>query len=324
MFYAHAWAPALAMLICAAVGQPTSKESRSVLMIAVDDLRTQLSIYPEGGEYMKTPNIKRLAQRSVVFERAYVQVALCMPSRTSLLTSRRPDTSRSWTIEPDQWFRESGGQNWTTLPGAFLKAGYFTYGCGKIFHEKMPAYDPQDANISWSREAYYPRARGAGGLFDPDDVKGVHDLAHAFEGEDEAKLQDTQITSHAVSTIEKMANGSYGQDIAKGERKFFLAIGYVGKCEQPLLMLMLMLMPCFFFVLFVSIQGERVFAQKPMHSLNACSRCFFTVFFFNCASYLDCTNRMFPGLRQRGFLTCTRLIALQVSLIPIYLLEHKV
>ena len=35
-------------------------------------------------------------------------VALCMPSRTSLLTSRRPDTSRSWTIETDQ-VRESLG-----------------------------------------------------------------------------------------------------------------------------------------------------------------------------------------------------------------------
>ena len=38
------------------------------------DLRTQLSVYPEGGEYMHTPNFERLAKNSVVFERAYVQV----------------------------------------------------------------------------------------------------------------------------------------------------------------------------------------------------------------------------------------------------------
>lgn len=51
---------------------------------------------------MHTPHIEALATRSVVFERTYVSVALCMPSRTALLTSRRPDTSRSWTIEGDQ------------------------------------------------------------------------------------------------------------------------------------------------------------------------------------------------------------------------------
>ena len=91
-----------------------------VLMIAVDDLRTELSIYPEGASVpMHTPNIERIAERGLVFERAYVQVALCMPSRTSLLTSRRPDTSRSWTIEADQYWRKSGG-NFTTLPQHFM------------------------------------------------------------------------------------------------------------------------------------------------------------------------------------------------------------
>jgi hypothetical protein len=62
---------------------------------------SEVSAYPEG-RHVITPNIAKLAKTSVVFERAYVSVALCMPSRTALLTSRRPDTSRSWTIEPDQ------------------------------------------------------------------------------------------------------------------------------------------------------------------------------------------------------------------------------
>ena len=30
---------------------------RNVLMFAVDDLRSQLSVYPEGGAYMHTPNM---------------------------------------------------------------------------------------------------------------------------------------------------------------------------------------------------------------------------------------------------------------------------
>ena len=201
-------------------------------MIAVDDLRTQISPYPEGGAYMHTPNLAKLAARSVVFERAYVSVALCMPSRTALLTSRRPDTTRSWTIEQDQWFRNSGGANWTTLPGAFLAKGYLTMGMGKVYHETMPASDPQDARRSWSREAFYPTGgqKQHGGLYDPPGKGGAlgghGKLVHRFAAEDEPSLQDGNLTLHAVATIERMANGSFGMDVADGSRPFFLAIGF--------------------------------------------------------------------------------------------------
>ena len=123
----------LAALALALLGSPAEgAKLKSVLMFAVDDLRTQLSVYPEGGAVMKTPNFDRIAKQSVVFERAYIMVALCMPSRTSLLTSRRPDTSRSWTIETDQYWRLSAG-NFTTLPERFMQSGYLTLGMGKIF-----------------------------------------------------------------------------------------------------------------------------------------------------------------------------------------------
>ena len=73
------------------------------------------------------------ASRSVVFDRTYVQVAVCAASRTALLTSRWPDTSKTWTIEDDQYWRYTAG-NFTTLPQMFLEAGYNTIGMGKIFH----------------------------------------------------------------------------------------------------------------------------------------------------------------------------------------------
>lgn len=198
-------------------------------MFAVDDLRTQLSVYPEGGA-MHTPTFDRIAKQAVVFERAYVAVALCMPSRTALLTGRRPDTSRSWTIEPDQWFRHSGG-NWTTLPGAFKKGGYLTLGMGKIFHETVPASDPQDARVSWSAEAYFDDGgqRKRGGLYDPpgDEPRmGGKGLAHRFPDADEPRMQDGNLTLHAIATIEKMAAGGFGADVAAGERPFFLAVGF--------------------------------------------------------------------------------------------------
>eukprot|EP01046_Picozoa_sp_COSAG06_P114646 COSAG06_NODE_61481_length_267_cov_1.226190_1_plen_67_part_01 len=63
------------------------------MMIAIDDMRNEQGFY--GCDYMHTPNMDALAEKSLVFEHMYTGVAVCAPSRTILLTGRRrPDTSR--------------------------------------------------------------------------------------------------------------------------------------------------------------------------------------------------------------------------------------
>ena len=46
-----------------------------------------------GNDWIKTPNLNRLAERSMVFERAYVTQPVCTPARASLLTGLYPHTA---------------------------------------------------------------------------------------------------------------------------------------------------------------------------------------------------------------------------------------
>ena len=127
----------------ASVAAQTAESDLNVLFVAVDDLRPDLGCY--GNESIRTPNIDRLASRSLVFERAYCQAPVCGPSRASLLTGLRPDTTRVWGNRTH--FRETAPDA-VTLPQQFKQAGYFTKALGKILHGKMA-----DAP-SWSEPAW--------------------------------------------------------------------------------------------------------------------------------------------------------------------------
>lgn len=111
----------------------------NILFIAVDDLRPNLGCY--GDAVAVTPNIDRLASKGVTFDRAYCQVAVCNPSRASLMTGLRPDTLGVWTLPIH--FREAKPDA-VTIPQWLRRFGYTAVSHGKIFHDPTP--DPQ----SWS------------------------------------------------------------------------------------------------------------------------------------------------------------------------------
>jgi len=106
---------------------PLTGSVRNVLLLISDDMRPDVGAY--GVEHMKTPNLDRLASRSVVLRRAYVQQAVCSPSRTSMLTGRRPDTTHVHDLI--HYWRQVAG-NFTTLPEYFKQHGYKTAGIGKV------------------------------------------------------------------------------------------------------------------------------------------------------------------------------------------------
>lgn len=117
---------------------------KNVLFIAVDDLRPQLGCY--GLKQVISPNIDRLAARGTLFTRTYCQQAVCSPSRTSLLTGFRPDTTKVYDLETH--FRKTI-PNAVTLPQHFKNNGYEVRGLGKIFHGSLN--DP----LSWSAPLWW-------------------------------------------------------------------------------------------------------------------------------------------------------------------------
>ncbi len=109
-------------------GHAAAQSRPNVLFIMADDYRPETGSY---GSHAKTPHLDRLAKRAVQFDRAYCQQAVCNPSRSSMLTGRRPDTLRLWNNGTH--FRELN-PDVTTLPLHFKQNGYTTRCVGKIFH----------------------------------------------------------------------------------------------------------------------------------------------------------------------------------------------
>jgi iduronate 2-sulfatase len=110
----------------------------------VDDLRPSIGAY--GDPRAKTPYIDALAGRGLLFERAYCQIALCSPSRISVLSGRRPSTSGIYGIGPTLRSRMPEA---ITLPQHFKNQGYYTRSLGKVYH--LGVFDPEIGDpASWS------------------------------------------------------------------------------------------------------------------------------------------------------------------------------
>lgn len=203
----------------------------NVLFIAVDDLRPELGCY--GSPIAISPNLDALAKDGLLFNRAYCQQAICRPSRASLMTGARPESTGLFhnyvalrELQPDI----------LTLPQHLIANGYETAYCGKIFHN-----GDTDEGKSWSRDRVkwlkgLKRPQGAYALPENNKMKADNMKAMlakygeaarrglaagpAYENADvpDHAYVDGYNTRLAIATMKEMA--------ANKDKPFFLAMGY--------------------------------------------------------------------------------------------------
>ena len=101
-------------------------QKKNVLLIYVDDLRPELKCY--GESKIISPNMDKLAARSLVCNKAYCQIPVCMPSRVSTLSGMYPRSRAQGKL------RRLLPKGKPSLPGHFKANGYDTVSIGKVYH----------------------------------------------------------------------------------------------------------------------------------------------------------------------------------------------
>ena len=218
--------------LLAIAGGVQAAERPNVLFIAVDDLRPELGCY--GSSVAITPNLDKLARDGLLFRRAYCQEAICRPSRASLMTGARPDTTG---LTHNYVALRQLRPNILTLPQHFIAHGYETVYLGKVFHHG----DTDDEN-SWSRNpvrGVTGRTKPVGGYALPENraiqrenmqrmLAKYGEAARLGLGSGPA-FESADVPDHAYidGYNTELAMATMKDMVASDDRPFFLALGFM-------------------------------------------------------------------------------------------------
>ncbi len=190
----------------------------NVLFIAVDDLRPELGCY--GQSHIKSPNIDKLAESGLIFNRAYCNIPVCGASRASLLSGIRPNRHRFLDYSCVQ---DNDVPGVVSLPMHFKNNGYRTISLGKIYHHIT------DGKGSWSETPWSPKGdwQGWQAYVLPESLEQIKPRANgngingpSFESPDAPDhiYPDGMIAEEAIRRLDEFKNS---------DEPFFLAVGFL-------------------------------------------------------------------------------------------------
>jgi len=196
--------------------QDANSSQPNILFIMVDDLKTELGCY--GKAHIVSPNIDKLAEKGLLFNRAYVQNPVCGASRASILSGLRPTINRFWDYKS---MIDEDAPGTTTLPQQFKENGYYTLSNGKIFH----ILDDSEER-SWSEPAWHVSDRnGRTGrtMLDEDSpnyIGGTKNRGPYYESPEveDSAYTDGKILNKSIADLKRLS---------EKKEPFFLAVGFL-------------------------------------------------------------------------------------------------
>ncbi len=223
------------LLLCLMRGPLSSAGDRpNVLLIAIDDLRTELGCY--GLPYVDSPHLDQLASEGTLFRNHFVQVATCGASRYAMLTGRSP--AASGAMGNSALYAGKTALNTAQQPGAqsmpelFRRSGYHTTLIGKVSHTadgRVYAYNgsgdgADEIPLAWDEKLTPLGAwiRGWGIFFayangrHREDGNGNRDLME-FQVAVDDDLPDGQMARTACDRLQQLANS---------DQPFFMGLGF--------------------------------------------------------------------------------------------------
>lgn len=173
---------------------PKAQNQPNILVFLIDDLRVDLATY--GNHNVISPNIDKLASEGVQFNQAYAQQAICGPSRVSILTGLRPETTGLYTINRKGRLRPNQ-PNVVSMPQLFKQNGYQTISIGKVYHSVTDDHENWTTHIKKLNNFY----------LDPQKAQ----TKFAYEAGDVADdfYKDGKVAVDAINTLKKVKDDKF-------------------------------------------------------------------------------------------------------------------
>lgn len=177
-----------------------SQDKPNIIFLMTDDQRwDNMGCY--GRSEFNTPNIDKLAEQGVIFDKAYYAVAICMPSRVTMMTGRYNSNHRVGFVAPDDYTLSQADFE-KGYPALLKNAGYRTGFIGKVgFTVTVEATRP-----STPKEHFYKKHMGE-----------IFDFFAGTETHDRNGMVTWSEDNEALEAIFKEGRENSGRTLRTGE-----------------------------------------------------------------------------------------------------------